>query len=73
MNVKKLGRGMLALVLALTLTSTAALAELSFNGKVVASETAAVLAPFGGLVDKVELRMGDPVAVGDPVATIAAT
>ena len=40
MNVKKLGRGMLALVLALALTSAGALAELSFNGKVVASETA---------------------------------
>lgn len=73
MNVKKLGRGLLALAVTLSLTGASALAEISFSGKVVASETAAVLAPFGGLVDEVNLRVGDPVAIGDPVATIATT
>lgn len=48
-------------------------AEISFEGKVIASETVPVLAPFGGLTDEVNLRVGDPVDVGDPVATIATT
>ena len=51
----------------------AAMAEISFEGKVIASETVPIIAPFGGLVDKVALRVGDPVAVGDAVATIDTT
>lgn len=58
----------LALMTALT---GAAAAEVSFAGKVIASETVAITAPFGGLVDKVNVRAGDPLEVGDPVATLA--
>lgn len=55
------------------LLSCAAQAEISFEGKVVAGETQPVLAPFGGMVDKIALRTGDKVLVGDPVASIATT
>lgn len=63
----------LSMLLMLALLCPAALAEISFEGKVIASETVAVGAPFGGLVESVALRAGDPVALGDPVATIATT
>ena len=63
----------LSLLLAALTLCPAALAEVSFDGRVIASETVAVGAPFGGLVDSVALRVGDPLAVGDPVATIATT
>lgn len=55
------------------LLNCAAHAEISFEGKVVASETKPVLAPFGGMVDEVALRAGDLVEIGDDVATIATT
>lgn len=55
------------------LLTCAAHAEISFEGKVVASETKPVLAPFGGMVDEVTLRAGDLVEIGDDVATIATT
>ena len=50
-----------------------ALAQVSFNGTVISRETTAVSAPFGGLVDKISLRKGDVIHVGDPVATIKTT
>lgn len=40
-------------LMAAMLLNCAAYAEISFEGKVVASETKPVLAPFGGMVDEV--------------------
>ena len=64
--------GALVLVLALLLGAPA-LAQVTFNGKVISREAVTVNAPFGGLIDKLPLRKGDPVRVGDPVATIRTT
>jgi len=50
-----------------------ALAQISFQGTVVSSKTIAVNAPFGGIVDDIPLRKGDPLQIGDPVATIRTT
>ena len=50
-----------------------ALAQVSFQGTVVSSRTIAVNAPFGGIVDEIGLRKGDPIQIGDPVATIRTT
>jgi len=50
-----------------------ALAQVTFQGTVVSRETIAVSAPFGGLIDRIALRKGDPVRVGDAVATIRTT
>lgn len=50
-----------------------AMAEMYFEGKVISCEKVAVSAPFGGLVEHVALRAGQPVALGDPVATLGTT
>lgn len=68
--MKKLG---LILALALLLLPMAALAETSFNGTVIATETVAVSAPFGGITRDIALKEGDLVAIGDAVATICTT
>ena len=57
----------------IALSGAAALAELSFAGHVVAETTDTVNAPFGGLVDSVDVRAGDTVGIGDPVATLETT
>ncbi len=62
-----------AALLAAMAIAAPAQAAISFEGKVISSDSVAVLAPFGGLVDSVELRVGDPVAIGDSVATISTT
>ena len=72
MKIKKLLPCMLALLLA-SLIGVQALAQVSFNGTVVSRETVAVIAPFGGLVEAISLRKGDPIHVGDAVATIKTT
>ena len=72
MKNRKLRAAALAVVLAL-LTGAPALAQLTFQGTVISRETMAVNAPFGGLIDKIPLRKGDPVRVGDAVATIRTT
>lgn len=59
-----------AMLLPMLLFGTA-LAELSFEGRVVAGEIVPVLAPFGGMVDKIDLRVGDTIEIGDNVASIA--
>ena len=69
---KKFRVCILAVVLA-TILSAQALAQATFDGSVVSKETVAISAPFGGLVDKITLRKGDVLHVGDPVATIATT
>lgn len=60
-------------IMAALLLGCAAQAEISFEGSVVASETTPVLAPFGGMVDRIRLRVGDRIEIGDDVASIATT
>ncbi len=72
MKIKKLLSCLLA-VLMVSLMGAQALAQLSFRGTVISRETVAVSAPFGGLVDDIALRKGDPVHIGDAVATIKTT
>ena len=55
------------------LVGVPSLAQVTFQGNVVSSKTIAVNAPFGGIVDEIELRKGDPIQVGGPVATIRTT
>ena len=62
----------LALVCALAMPALAQ-ASISFDGKVVAGETVAVAAPFGGPTRDIAMRKGDLVHVGDPIATIETT
>lgn len=63
---------LLVLALALLLP-VSALAETAFSGTVIAVETVAVSAPFGGMTCDIALKKGDLVDVGDPVATICTT
>ena len=63
---------LIALLLAL-LVSGQALAEISFQGRVISSESAVITAPFGGIIDKVMVRAGDTIHVGDPVASLQTT
>ena len=62
----------LAMLLALALGAPA-LAQVTFQGAVVSSKELTVAAPFGGIVDEIDLRKGDPIHVGDAVATIKTT
>ena len=62
----------LAMLLVLAVGAPA-LAQITFQGTVVSSKTLSVSAPFGGLVDEIDLRKGDPIHVGDVVATIKTT
>ena len=66
-------RRLAATVLAGFLLTGAALAEVTFDGHVVAGEVRAISAPFGGIVDSVDVRVGQPIALGDAVATLATT
>lgn len=63
---------LIALLLAL-LAGGQALAEISFQGKVISGETLVITAPFGGMIDKVNVRVGDTVHVGDTVAALRTT
>lgn len=73
-KIMKKGFRILTSTLALlTCLTYAASAEVSFAGQVIASETVAISAPFGGNVDAVNVRVGDPIEVGDPVATLDTT
>ncbi len=63
----------LALLLALLLLPTFALAETTFDGAVVAGDAVSVTAPFGGTVASFSLRSGSRINAGDPVATIGTT
>lgn len=71
--MKKLTLRIWGLVVALALLASPALAQVSFQGTVVSSRTIAVNAPFGGIVDEIGLRKGDPIKIGEPVATIRTT
>ena len=72
MRFHKLHICALAMLLALAV-GVPALAQVTFQGTVVSSKTLSVNAPFGGLVDEIDLRKGDPIHVGDTVATIKTT
>ena len=63
---------LLSALLMLTMGAQA-LAEISFDGKVVSKDTVAIMAPFGGIVDRIPLRAGDTLHVGDSVATLQTT
>lgn len=58
-----------ALTLALGLPA-AALAESVFAGEVTAGDTQVIAAPYGGLVEDVQVHVGDSVKIGDPIATL---
>ena len=63
-----------AMMVALALLAgVPALAQVSFQGKVVSSKETAINAPFGGLVDEIAVSKGQPIHVGDAVATIRTT
>jgi len=63
----------LALLLALLLLPTLAMAETTFDGAVVAGDAVSVTAPFGGTVSAFSLRAGSKISSGAPVATIGTT
>ena len=60
-------------LLAAMLFITPALADVTLEGTVVATRSAAVLAPAAGVVQDVLVQAGDHVSVGDEVATLQAT
>jgi multidrug resistance efflux pump len=63
-----------ALSLALCVAfATPALAETTFDGTVVSSESVSVTAPFGGTVSSFRLREGDEISVGDEIAEVETT
>lgn len=64
---------LLSILLALALLPTLALAETTFDGKVVAGDAVSVTAPFGGTVASFSLRAGSKIALGDAVATLDTT
>ncbi len=72
MRIHKLHICALTMLLVLTLGAPA-LAQVTFQGTVISAKTLSVNAPFGGLVDEIDLRKGDPIHVGDVVATIKTT
>lgn len=66
-------KAMLAVVLAAVMLPMGAQAETVFAGEVTARETHVIAAPYGGLVEDVQVRVGDCIAIGDPIATIETT
>ncbi len=65
---------LVALSLALCVAfATPALAETTFDGTVVSSESVSVTAPFGGTVSSFRLREGDEISVGDMIAEVQTT
>lgn len=72
MRKDKLRIGALVVAMAL-LMGAPALAQATFQGTVVSGKTLPVSAPFGGLIDEIDLRKGDPIHVGDVVASLKTT
>ena len=69
----KNARRMFAMLLALTLLCGAGLAEMVFDGVVTGGDAQFVLAPFGGVMDEVNVRVGDRVQPGQVLASIQTT
>ena len=63
----------LAILLTLALLGAPALAELALDGSVVSGGSETVRAPFGGIVERILVRAGDLVNLGEPVASIVTT
>lgn len=61
-----------AAALALALPACA-LGETVFSGEVTAGTAQAIAAPYGGVVEKVSVRVGDSVTIGDPIAVVETT
>ena len=61
----------LALVLAALVWALPAGAEMIFEGTVTSGDTAAAVAPYGGMVDSLNVQAGDRVEKGDVIATMA--
>lgn len=62
----------LSLILCMALPGLA-LAETTFDGTVVASESVGITAPFGGTINSFKLRQGDQINEGDVIATVETT
>ncbi len=62
-----------ALIAALALAVSPALAELALDGSVVSGSSETVRAPYGGVVEEILVREGDLIALGDPVASLVTT
>lgn len=70
-GIRKTGAMVLALLMMLFPLSS--LAENSYYGTVVCETSAAVLAPFGGVVGDLNVRKGILIRKGDPICTIKTT
>ena len=66
-------RALTACLLALAILGGAALAEMAFDGVVTGGEAQFVLAPFGGVVDDVNVRVGERVQQGQVLADVRTT
>ena len=55
------------------LLPVAALCETMFAGEVTAGQTQVIVAPYGGIVQGVAVRVGDSVKIGDTIASISTT
>ena len=55
------------------LLPVAALCETMFAGEVTAGQTQVIVAPYGGIVQGVAVRVGDSVKIGDTIASIGTT
>ena len=66
-------RRLSAILLALALLCGAGLAEMVFDGVVTGGDAQFVLAPFGGVMDEVNVRVGDRVQPGQVLASIQTT
>ncbi len=62
-----------SIILATALLIGAAGAEMVFDGMVSGGDPVSVLAPFGGIVDRIHVRVGDRVHLGEAVAEIETT
>ena len=69
----KRARRTLCALLALALLCSAGLAEMVFDGVVTGGDAQYVLAPFGGVMDAVNVRAGDRVQPGQVLASIQTT
>lgn len=64
---------MLALAAAVLMLPFGAQAENIFAGEVTAGQTHVIAAPYGGLVEDVQVRAGDVIQIGDAIATLETT
>lgn len=64
---------LICLLAALPLLFSSALAAGEFDGTVVAGETVTLTAPYGAVIKRMDLRRGEVIAVGDPVAEMDTT